>query len=67
MTRAFGDEKLKEHITSEPDIFVKTIDSDTQFIILASDGLWKVSAQDTTKINWLYFLFVKCGMLASFS
>lgn len=54
MRRAFGDEKLKEHITSEPDIFVETIDSDTQFIILASDGLWKVSAQDTTKFKWWF-------------
>ncbi|XP_052183484.1 probable protein phosphatase 2C 62 isoform X2 [Diospyros lotus] len=42
MTRAFGDERLKEHITAEPDIVLVTIDTDTEFIILASDGLWKV-------------------------
>lgn len=42
MTRAFGDGKLKEHITSEPDVMIETIDDDIQFIILASDGLWKV-------------------------
>ncbi|XP_028965121.2 probable protein phosphatase 2C 62 [Malus domestica] len=42
MTRAFGDRKLKEHITSEPDITVKKVDAETDFIILASDGLWKV-------------------------
>ncbi|EXB75204.1 putative protein phosphatase 2C 28 [Morus notabilis] len=42
MTRAFGDAKLKEHITSEPDIKVENIDDDTEFIILASDGFWKV-------------------------
>ncbi|OVA12980.1 Protein phosphatase 2C (PP2C)-like domain [Macleaya cordata] len=42
MARAFGDGRLKEHITSEPDISVEKIDMDTEFIILASDGLWKV-------------------------
>ncbi|XP_058735659.1 probable protein phosphatase 2C 28 [Vicia villosa] len=42
MTRAFGDGKLKEHITAEPDVMVKKIDDETEFIILASDGLWKV-------------------------
>ncbi|CAI8617793.1 unnamed protein product [Vicia faba] len=42
MTRAFGDGKLKEHITAEPDVMIKKIDDDTEFIILASDGLWKV-------------------------
>ncbi|MED6120417.1 hypothetical protein PIB30_020769 [Stylosanthes scabra] len=42
MTRAFGDGKLKEHITSEPDVMIRKIDDDTDFIILASDGLWKV-------------------------
>lgn len=42
MTRAFGDESLKEHITAEPDIVIEMIDADTVFIILASDGVWKV-------------------------
>jgi len=42
MTRAFGDGKLKEHITAEPDVMIKKIDEDTEFIIFASDGLWKV-------------------------
>ncbi|WJX46730.1 protein-serine/threonine phosphatase [Trifolium repens] len=42
MTRAFGDGNLKEHITAEPDVMIKKIDEDTEFIILASDGLWKV-------------------------
>ncbi|CAJ1935881.1 unnamed protein product [Sphenostylis stenocarpa] len=41
MTRAFGDGKLKEHITAEPDVTIRKIDEDTEFIILASDGLWK--------------------------
>ncbi|KAK4386434.1 putative protein phosphatase 2C 28 [Sesamum angolense] len=42
MTRAFGDERLKDHITAEPDIVIERIEEDTEFIILASDGLWKV-------------------------
>ncbi|KAL9250949.1 putative protein phosphatase 2C 28 [Drosera capensis] len=42
MTRAFGDGKLKDHITSEPDVRVEHIDGDAKFIVLASDGVWKV-------------------------
>ncbi|CAI0545595.1 unnamed protein product [Linum tenue] len=48
MSRAFGDARLKDHISSEPDLKIVTIDrDDTDSIILASDGLWKVmSNQD---------------------
>ncbi|KAK1361330.1 hypothetical protein POM88_045804 [Heracleum sosnowskyi] len=42
MTRAFGDKKVKKHITAKPDVGVKKIDKDVDFLILASDGLWKV-------------------------
>ncbi|XP_020536057.1 probable protein phosphatase 2C 28 isoform X2 [Jatropha curcas] len=42
MTRAFGDGRLKEHITSETDVITEIIDEDAEFLILASDGLWKV-------------------------
>ncbi|VFQ95579.1 unnamed protein product [Cuscuta campestris] len=42
MTRAFGDAQLKEHITVEPDVVIERIGKETQFIVLASDGLWKV-------------------------
>lgn len=49
-TRALGDEKLKEHIiTSEPDTFLESNDSGSQFIILASDGLWKVNIQPSQR------------------
>ncbi|GLT83329.1 hypothetical protein SLE2022_016240 [Rubroshorea leprosula] len=49
VARAFGDKSLKEHLSSEPDVAVEMIDDDTQFIILASDGLWKVmSNQEAT-------------------
>ncbi|KAF2286045.1 hypothetical protein GH714_009905 [Hevea brasiliensis] len=42
VARAFGDKSLKEHLSSEPDVAKEVIDDDTDFIILASDGLWKV-------------------------
>ncbi|KAK3027017.1 hypothetical protein RJ639_041172, partial [Escallonia herrerae] len=49
MTRAFGDGRLKDHIIAEPDVSTETIDEDTEFITVASDGLWKVmSNQEAT-------------------
>ncbi|PPD67024.1 hypothetical protein GOBAR_DD36095 [Gossypium barbadense] len=42
VARAFGDKSLRKHLTSEPDVSIETIDDDTDLIILASDGLWKV-------------------------
>ncbi|KAL6529710.1 hypothetical protein OROGR_015333 [Orobanche gracilis] len=42
VARAFGDKSLKEHLSSEPDVMVDVIDDDTEFMILASDGVWKV-------------------------
>ncbi|KAG4204197.1 hypothetical protein ERO13_A04G033466v2 [Gossypium hirsutum] len=41
--RAFGDKSLKKHLTSKPDVSIETTNDDTDFIILASDGLWKLS------------------------
>ncbi|KAH6779205.1 Protein phosphatase 2C family protein [Perilla frutescens var. hirtella] len=53
VARAFGDENLKAHLSSEPDVCNIHIDSNTEFVILASDGLWKVmnnqEAVDTVK------------------
>ncbi|KAA0031544.1 putative protein phosphatase 2C 58 [Cucumis melo var. makuwa] len=42
VARAFGDKSLKIHLSSEPDVEVKTVDETTEFMILASDGIWKV-------------------------
>ncbi|XP_027101085.1 probable protein phosphatase 2C 44 isoform X2 [Coffea arabica] len=42
VARAFGDQNLKAHLSSEPDIRHVPIDSTIEFVILASDGLWKV-------------------------
>ncbi|XP_028761685.1 probable protein phosphatase 2C 58 isoform X1 [Neltuma alba] len=42
VARAFGDKSLKMHLSSEPDVAIKEIEDDTEFLILASDGIWKV-------------------------
>ncbi|KAE8125792.1 hypothetical protein FH972_020565 [Carpinus fangiana] len=42
VARAFGDKSLKKHLSSEPHVVVDFIDEKTEFVILASDGLWKV-------------------------
>lgn len=42
VSRAFGDRSLKTHLRSDPDVKEWDVDSETQFLILASDGLWKV-------------------------
>ncbi|WCJ34646.1 Protein phosphatase 2C family protein [Euphorbia peplus] len=42
VARAFGDQSLKAHLSSEPDVRHVPIDSTMEFVILASDGLWKV-------------------------
>lgn len=42
VARAFGDLSLKAHLSSEPDVRHVPINSSIEFVILASDGLWKV-------------------------
>ncbi|KAL9238353.1 hypothetical protein vseg_012785 [Gypsophila vaccaria] len=42
VSRAFGDKNLKTHLRSDPDIKYSDINADTDILILASDGLWKV-------------------------
>ncbi|KAK7328150.1 hypothetical protein VNO77_22246 [Canavalia gladiata] len=44
VSRAFGDKNLKSHLRSDPDIQHYDIGPDTEILILASDGLWKVMA-----------------------
>nr|GMD91589.1 probable protein phosphatase 2C 9 isoform X1 [Ipomoea batatas] len=51
VSRAFGDKNLKSHLRSDPDVRSAEIDRDTELLILASDGLWKVmSNQDAVDI-----------------
>ncbi|WOL05503.1 putative protein phosphatase 2C 44 [Canna indica] len=42
VARAFGDQNLKAHLSSDPAIRHVLIDPTMEFVILASDGLWKV-------------------------
>ncbi|MCO5551225.1 hypothetical protein L7F22_004724 [Adiantum nelumboides] len=42
VSRAFGNKSLKMHVRSDPDIHLEDIDEATEFLILPSDGLWKV-------------------------
>ncbi|CAL9196483.1 unnamed protein product [Musa hybrid cultivar] len=42
VARAFGDQSLQAHLSSEPDVRRVPIDFTIEFVILASDGLWKV-------------------------
>ncbi|CAA7014001.1 unnamed protein product [Microthlaspi erraticum] len=42
VARAFGDKSLKIHLSSEPDITHQAIDDETEFLVFASDGIWKV-------------------------
>lgn len=45
VARAFGDKSLKDHLSVEPDIKEVRITAETELLILASDGLWKVRSQ----------------------
>ncbi|XP_020589664.1 probable protein phosphatase 2C 62 [Phalaenopsis equestris] len=42
VARAFGDRSLKVHLSSEPYVNEEIIDDETDYLVLASDGLWKV-------------------------
>ncbi|KAL3818335.1 hypothetical protein ACJIZ3_004240 [Penstemon smallii] len=42
MTRAIGDKYLKPYVISEPEVTIERRDSEDEFLILASDGLWDV-------------------------
>uniref|UniRef100_A0A1D1YHK4 protein-serine/threonine phosphatase n=1 Tax=Anthurium amnicola TaxID=1678845 RepID=A0A1D1YHK4_9ARAE len=46
VSRAFGDKSLKSHLSCDPDMRVEDITSDTELLILASDGLWKVVSNE---------------------
>ena len=43
VSRAFGDKGLKTHLSSEPDIRDAYVDNQTDVLVLASDGIWKVN------------------------
>lgn len=53
VSRAFGDKNLKNHLRSDPDVKDASIDRDTDLLILASDGLWKVLHAFPTLIRYV--------------
>ncbi|EFH51269.1 hypothetical protein ARALYDRAFT_912152 [Arabidopsis lyrata subsp. lyrata] len=40
------DKGLKTHLSSEPDIKEATVDSQTDVLLVASDGIWKVMTNE---------------------
>ncbi|RCV21814.1 hypothetical protein SETIT_4G167900v2 [Setaria italica] len=42
MSRAFGNRMLKEYVIAKPDIQEEEVNSDLEYLILATDGLWDV-------------------------
>ena len=43
LTRSFGDKEMKKYgVLSTPDIFMKNIDTEDVFVVIASDGVWDV-------------------------
>ncbi|XP_072973097.1 probable protein phosphatase 2C 41 [Typha angustifolia] len=46
VSRAFGDKSLKLHLRSDPDIHYEDTNDNTEVLILASDGLWKVMSNE---------------------
>ena len=43
LTRSFGDKEMKKYgVLSTPDIYIKNIEKDDLFIVIASDGVWDV-------------------------
>ncbi|KAG6413308.1 hypothetical protein SASPL_126017 [Salvia splendens] len=51
VSRAIGDQYLKQWVTAEPETKVVKLDPEYEFLLLASDGLWdKVSNQEAIDI-----------------
>ncbi|KAG6558060.1 hypothetical protein Mapa_000240 [Marchantia paleacea] len=46
LARAFGDKSLKNHMTAKPDMEDILVDLSCEFLILGSNGLWKVILND---------------------
>ncbi|MCO5551514.1 hypothetical protein L7F22_005018 [Adiantum nelumboides] len=42
VSRAFGDRLLKQYVVAEPELQEEIINSEVEFLVLASDGLWDV-------------------------
>lgn len=50
VSRAIGDQYLKQWVTAEPETKVVKLDPEYEFLLLASDGLWdKVTINQSSK------------------
>ena len=59
VARAFGDKKLKEHLSVDPDVREELICDEDELLILASDGVWKVCATIFSSLDaLLIYLFL---------
>ncbi|KAJ6790566.1 putative protein phosphatase 2C 52 [Iris pallida] len=54
MSRAFGNRLLKQFVVAEPEIQEKVVDEEFELLVLASDGLWDVVANEdaVTLADW---------------
>jgi serine/threonine protein phosphatase PrpC len=43
LSRSFGDYIYKNYITADPDIYEIKIKKEDKYLIIATDGFWKVS------------------------
>ena len=43
LSRSFGDYIYKDYITAEPDIYDFEIKKEDKYLVLGTDGFWKVS------------------------
>lgn len=60
VARAFGDKSLKVHLSATPDIKELDIDEETELLILASDGLWKVRTSILLTDFYILFTTARC-------
>lgn len=75
VSRGIGDRHLKQWISAEPETKVLSINSDCEFLILASDGLWEnVTNQEAVDVARSFCIevekpkpFVACKKLADLS
>ncbi len=42
VTRAIGDRRLKQYVSAVPEISMRQLQAEDEFLILASDGVWDV-------------------------
>ena len=55
VSRAIGDPEYKPYISSEPDVVQLDIDSETDFLIMACDGLWdQLTPEEATSLVYEY-------------